>query len=164
MYESSEEQELYDYLSDPEVRHLYLDSSIRDVLAMQIRSMREARRLSQVEVGEKAGGMKQAAIARLEDPTYSGISLTTLKRLAEAFDVALTVRFSPFSEFISWTAKLDENQFAPPSFNEDTFGGVQLPELKSVYVDANNNSYELDNSTASTSLRGYEPEKEKIYA
>jgi hypothetical protein len=48
----SEEKELYEYLSDPEVRRLYLDSSIRQLLAMQLRKMREARGLKQEEVGE----------------------------------------------------------------------------------------------------------------
>jgi len=118
MYESIEQKELYDYLSNPEVRHLYIDSSIRHLLAMQLRSMREARELSQIDVGNNAD-MKQSAIARLEDPTYSSMTLSTLKRLAKAFDVALIVRFAPFSEFISWTAQIDEPQLSPPSFKEE---------------------------------------------
>jgi transcriptional regulator with XRE-family HTH domain len=81
--------------------------------------MREARGWSQLEVGEKAGGMKQSAIARLEDPRYSSMTLSTLKRLAKAFDVAVTVRFAPFSEFISWTAQLNEAHLSPPSFSEE---------------------------------------------
>jgi transcriptional regulator with XRE-family HTH domain len=115
----SEEKELYEYLSDPEVRRLYLDSSIRQLLAMQLRKMREARGLKQEEVGDKAEGMKQSAIARLEDPRYISMTLATLKRLAKAFDVALIVRFAPFSEFISWTANLDEQRLSPPSFTNE---------------------------------------------
>ena len=118
MYESTEQKELSDYLSNPEVRHLYVDSSIRHLLAMQLRSMREAKGWSQIEVGKKAG-MKQSAIARLEDPRYSSMTLSTLRRLAEAFDVALIVRFAPFSEFISWTAQIDGLRLSPPSFSEE---------------------------------------------
>ena len=118
MYESTEQKELSDYLSNPEVRHLYVDSSIRHLLAMQLRSMREAKGWSQIEVGTKAV-MKQSAIARLEDPRYSSMTLSTLRRLAEAFDVALIVRFAPFSEFISWTAQIDEPRLSPPSFGEE---------------------------------------------
>jgi transcriptional regulator with XRE-family HTH domain len=118
MYASSEEKELYDYLSNPEIRHLYVESNIRQLLPMQLKSMREARGWSQPEVGEKAG-MKQSAIARLEDPRYGSMTLSTLKRLAKAFDVALIVRFAPFSDFISWTAQINEPRLSPPSFNEE---------------------------------------------
>jgi len=77
MYESVDQKELSEYLSSQDIRHLYLDSSIRQLIAMQLRSMREARGWSQLEVGEKARGMKQSAIARLEDPRYSSITLST---------------------------------------------------------------------------------------
>ncbi len=119
MYEFLEQKKLNEYLSNPDVRHLYLDSSIRHMLAMQLRSMREARHWSQAEVGEKAGGMKQSAIARIEDPEYNSMSLSSLKRLAKAFDVALIVRFAPFSEFISWTTQLDEKRLTPLNFSEE---------------------------------------------
>jgi len=119
MYEFLEQNNLTEYLANPDVRHLYLDSSIRHLLAMQLKSMREDREWSQADVGEKAGGMKQSAIARLEDPEYSSMTLSTLKRLAKAFDVALIVRFAPFSEFISWTAQLDAKRLTPPGFIQE---------------------------------------------
>jgi transcriptional regulator with XRE-family HTH domain len=115
----SEQSELFDYLRDPEVRHLYLDSTIRQLIAMQLRSMREERRWSQTEVGDLAGGMKQPAIARLEDPSYTGMTLATLKRLAKAFDVALIVRFAAFSEFVDWTVQLNSYRLSPPEYRED---------------------------------------------
>jgi len=118
MYESVEQKELYDYLSNYEVRHLYLDSSIRHLLAMQLRSMREAMEWLQSDVGKRAE-MKQSAIARLEDPRYSSMTLSTLKRLAKVFDVALIVRFAPFSEFISWVTSVNEPSLSPPSFSEE---------------------------------------------
>jgi len=114
----SEEKELIEYLNEPEVRHLYVDSSIRQLLAMQLRKMREAREKSQDEIGDKAG-MKQSAVARLEDPRYSSMTLATLKRLAKAFDVALMVHFAPFSEFIAWNTNLDEPHLSPPSFGDE---------------------------------------------
>jgi transcriptional regulator with XRE-family HTH domain len=124
MYESVEQRELFEYLSNPDVRHLYLDSSIRQLLAMQLRSMREDRGWSQPELGEKAGGMKQSAIVRLEDPRYGKMTLSTLKRLAQAFDVAVIVRFSPFSEFIRWTTGLNEERLSPPSFDQEQYHAV----------------------------------------
>ena len=118
MYESIEQKELHNYLSNDKVRHLYVDSSIRHSLAMQLRSMREAEGWLQSEVGDRAE-MQQSAIARLEDPRYSSMTLSTLKRLAKAFDVALIVRFAPFSEFISWITSIDESRLSPPSFSKE---------------------------------------------
>jgi hypothetical protein len=46
--------------------------------------------------------MNQNAISRLERPDYGKATLTTLRRLAAAMDVALIVRFVPFSELVDW--------------------------------------------------------------
>jgi transcriptional regulator with XRE-family HTH domain len=118
MYESNEQKELSNYLSDPSIRHLYIDSNIRRLIAMQLIAMRESRGWLQGDVGERAG-MKQSAIARLEDPSYNSMTISTLKRLAKAFDVALIVRFAPFSELISWITQVDESCFSPLSFDEE---------------------------------------------
>lgn len=118
---ASDRQELVEYLGDPQIRHAYIDSSLRQTIAMQIRSMREAKdpEWSQAELGKRAGDMKQASISRLEDPRYVGMTLTTLKRLATAFDVGLIVRFAPFSEIVDWTIGLTEESLAPKSFDQD---------------------------------------------
>ncbi len=126
---SDEQRELTEYLSDKETRYFYLDSSIRHLLALQLRSMREARGWEQSEVGEKAGGMTQSTISRLEDPRYGKFTLSTLKRLAEAFDVAVIVRFTPFNEFISWVTKLNELHLSPVSFEEEQSYDYALKQL-----------------------------------
>jgi len=46
--------------------------------------------------------MNQNAISRLESPDYGKPTITTLKRLASALDVALVVRLVPFSELAHW--------------------------------------------------------------
>jgi len=48
--------------------------------------------------------MPQNAISRLESPDYGKATLTTLKRIASAFDVGLVVRFVPFTEFVDWVS------------------------------------------------------------
>ncbi len=63
--------------------------------------MRDREKLSQEELAEKVG-MNQNAISRLENPFYGKPTLTTLKRLAAAFDVGLVVRFVPFGELVDW--------------------------------------------------------------
>jgi transcriptional regulator with XRE-family HTH domain len=49
--------------------------------------------------------MNQNAISRLESVSYGKPTITTLKRLAAALDVALIVRFVPFSELVDWVSE-----------------------------------------------------------
>jgi len=79
-------------------------------------------------------GMNQNAIHRLESPEYGKATLTTLKRLAAAFDVALIVRFVPFSQLINWISGtpfvdkgLSSGSLAVPSYNEERESGAFLP-------------------------------------
>ena len=58
-------------------------------LAMEIRTLREARGLSQRELAERVG-TTQSAIARLEGGNISP-SLPTLDKIAEALDAELSV-------------------------------------------------------------------------
>jgi transcriptional regulator with XRE-family HTH domain len=65
--------------------------------------MRERDGLTQEELAEKVG-MNQNAIHRLENPNYGKPTITTLKRIAAAFDVALIVRFVPYSQLVDWVS------------------------------------------------------------
>lgn len=63
---------------------------------------------------------------RLEDPEYGKHTLSSLKRIAAALDVALVVRFVPFSQYIDWisgTPHLDPGirpeALAVPSFEDE---------------------------------------------
>lgn len=47
-------------------------------------------------------GTNQNAVYRAENPNYGKQTITTLKKIAAAFDVALVVRFAPFSELLDW--------------------------------------------------------------
>lgn len=135
MYESNEQKELLDYLSDPAVRHLYIDSHIRRLIATQLRSMRESRGWSQDDVGKEAN-MKQNAITRLENPKYNSMTLSTLKRLAKAFDVALIVRFAPFSEFTSWITQINESRLSPLSFEEELSFQEELNDVPFIKLES----------------------------
>jgi len=105
-------------MQDKEFRHFYLSAHIRELLAQQIRATREQRGWTQGELAEKSG-MAQERISLLEDPDYSGVTLKTLRRLAEAFDVALIVRYAPFSELLRWVEALSPEQLALPGFEND---------------------------------------------
>ena len=60
-------------------------------LALLVREMREAARLTQAELARKAG-TTQSVIARLEDAEYRGHSLSMLERVASACKVNLKLR------------------------------------------------------------------------
>ncbi|MCL4553073.1 MAG: helix-turn-helix domain-containing protein [Candidatus Marsarchaeota archaeon] len=111
-------RQIIESLKDKGYRDLSVAASIRNGLAFQIRAMRENRGWTQVELGEKMG-MAQETISLLEDPNYGRFTVKTLKRLASAFDVSLTVRFDPFSEFVAHLINLSPSDLAVPSFNDD---------------------------------------------
>ncbi|GEM_PF-467349 len=108
---------------DTEFRHLYLSAHIKELIALQIRTMREKREWTQGDLGARAG-MAQERICAMEDPGYSGTTLKTLKRLAAAFDVALIVRFCPFSELTEWVANLNPDKITPLSFEQESIHSV----------------------------------------
>ena len=78
--------------------------------------------LSQADLGFLAGNA-QSAIARLEDPNYGRFSLTTLLEVASTFDVALLVRFVPFSELVRRNTDLSPDAICVPDFSHDYLGG-----------------------------------------
>lgn len=89
-------------LSDREDREAYLEASIEQDVAWQIRLNREARGLSQKDLADLIGS-KQSSIARAEDTAYGRHSITTLVKIAHAFGCALLVRFVSYKEFLKTT-------------------------------------------------------------
>jgi transcriptional regulator with XRE-family HTH domain len=100
-------------------------TSITGTTAAQIRAMREKEGWSQEELAQKAE-MGQARISLLENPNYQNLSLNTLKRIANVFDVALIVRFEPFSKLFSIIDNENPQTLAVPSFVEE-FGTEESP-------------------------------------
>lgn len=102
-----------------------VSSNLDKGIAFQIRATRDRQKLTQAGLAT-AVGMTQNNISRLEDETYGKHTLSSLKRIAEALDVALVVRFVPFSQYIDWlsaTPFLDEGirpeALAVPSFEDE---------------------------------------------
>jgi transcriptional regulator with XRE-family HTH domain len=87
----------------PQVRARFVESNISKALAFQIRSLRDQAGWSQQSLAEKIGS-NQNAVYRAENPNYGKQTITTLKKIAAAFDVALVVRFVPFSELVDWVS------------------------------------------------------------
>jgi transcriptional regulator with XRE-family HTH domain len=111
-------------------RAQFVASHIDKGIANQIRALRNRHGLSQEQLAEMVE-MNQNAISRLESPKRGRPTITTLKRLAEAFDVALVVRFVPFSQLARWvsgTPFIDEGistaSLGVPNFDEELRDGV----------------------------------------
>ena len=103
-------------LEDPNFRRAFLADYVQEMLASQIMVIREHRGLTQEQLGEAAEGMSQVQISRLENPDYSGATLNSLKRVAQALDVGLIIRYVPFSEFLDWVVNQSAERLVPPSF------------------------------------------------
>jgi transcriptional regulator with XRE-family HTH domain len=109
----------------PKDRAKLVGSHLDKGIAYQIRALRDRQGLSQEQLAAKVG-MNQNAISRLESPQRGRPTITTLKRLAETFDVALVVRFIPFTKLVKWVSGtsyveegLSTDALAVPSFEEE---------------------------------------------
>jgi hypothetical protein len=79
--------------------------------------------------------MSSNNVSRIESEDYGKQTLTSLKRVADALDVALVVRLVPFSQYIDWlsgTPFMDEGirpgAMAVPSFaDEERMGAHEKP-------------------------------------
>jgi transcriptional regulator with XRE-family HTH domain len=111
--------------------------------------MRDNEPWSQQELAEKVG-MTQNRISLLENPYKAKPTLTTLKRIAAAFDVALVVRFVPFSELVKWVTGtpyeergLSRSSMAIPGFErEDIESLAALAKLSELAISSENQSDE----------------------
>jgi HTH-type transcriptional regulator/antitoxin HipB len=110
---------LIDTLRDKAFRDHFSEDQVYELLALQIRQLREKNGWTQEELGARVG-LVQSAIARVENPDYTGSRISTLSKLARAFDVALIVRYAPFSELADWLSGLSPASFAPASFGEES--------------------------------------------
>lgn len=103
---------------DKDYAHAYMEEHVNMALAAQIKVLRESRKLTQTELAELAG-MKQERISALEDVDYESWTIKTLRKLARAFDVHLSVSFSPFSKGILDVVNLSRETLSIPSRSDD---------------------------------------------
>jgi transcriptional regulator with XRE-family HTH domain len=82
-------------LADKKAAYEFLREYTGLEIADNIRRLREGSGLTQTQLAE-ALNTTQSVVARLEDEDYRRYSLTTLQKVAEAFDVWPTIVFEPF--------------------------------------------------------------------
>jgi transcriptional regulator with XRE-family HTH domain len=112
--------ELINTKEDKEYRHAYAEENLNATIATQIKVLREQRHWKQEDLAEQAE-MKQPMISRYENVNYSSWSINTLKKLAEAFDVYLDVRFRSFRELVESAETFSRETLQVPPFTEDPY-------------------------------------------
>jgi transcriptional regulator with XRE-family HTH domain len=105
---------------DEEFRNVYADDSLNTHIATQIKALREQQEMTQSALAEKTG-MAQPRIAVLEDINYSSWSINTLRRLARAFGLRLSVSFETFSSLIPELETFGRPALERTKFDDDAF-------------------------------------------
>lgn len=101
-----------------EYRHSYAEECVNTMIATQIKILREEREMTQSVLAQKAG-MAQPRLSVMENADYSNWSINTLKRLARAFDVAVSVKFETFSNVVMDFEEMCREALSRPSFKDD---------------------------------------------
>ena len=103
---------------DKETRHIYADDFLNTYIATQLKVLREDREWTQKQLAEEAG-MRQERISVLEDVNYESWSVKTLKRLAQAFDLRLSIKFETFGSFLKDFDEFSRESLGRVSFDDD---------------------------------------------
>jgi len=123
---STAKEALVKEFADPEARNDYAEFLGDSWIALQIKALRLQRNMSQKDLAQKAG-MKQSRISAMEQATYSQWSVSTLRRLARAFDLALVVSFESFGTLLEQAASANREALQRTSFSDDpSFQGRAL--------------------------------------
>ena len=95
-FHSGASEFLYNHFiaGDPKREEEYEEEVINAEIARKIYALRTKAGLTQQELAVRVGTSK-SAICRLEDADYQGHSLSMLKRIAEALDKRVEIRFLP---------------------------------------------------------------------
>lgn len=105
-------------LKSPKAREAYVEAELVNGIAHQIRILRQQRGLTQKQLAEKLG-TTQTTVSRLEDPSYGRYSMRSLLALGKVFDVALFVRYMPFSKFMPATWDTRPEHFEAISYEDE---------------------------------------------
>jgi transcriptional regulator with XRE-family HTH domain len=109
---------LWEKLQRRAYRHAYLAEHVRRGIAYQIRALRDQRGWKQGELSKRLD-KSQSVVCRLEDPNYGKVTVQTLLEVASVFDVALEVRFVPYSTFLLNTRDVSSSAMHVASFDDE---------------------------------------------
>lgn len=123
--------------ADKDYAHGYMEGHLISRIAAQIHALRKQRGWSQLELAEKAG-TSQERVSKIESADFSSLTLKSLLKFSEAFDVNLHVTYNSFCEGILDVANLEPERLKVASRTES------LHDIKNHHVVANiDNSWQL---------------------
>jgi transcriptional regulator with XRE-family HTH domain len=102
---------------DREYRRAFLINQFKRMVPFQIQALRKQRGWSQEQLAF-ASGLTQGVISRAEDPDYGNLTINTILRIANGFDVAFIGKFARYGELDNWFGALSEKIYVP-SFDEE---------------------------------------------
>jgi len=109
---------LIEDLKNKDFRRSYLASMIATTRAYQIDALRRKHKLTQSRLGIRAN-KPQNVISRLENPDYQNCNVKTLLDIAASFDVALILKFVPFSRFLEEFSDVSQMALDAVTFEEE---------------------------------------------
>lgn len=105
-------------INDKAFRDAFVYEHVKRVIPYQLRAMRKERKWTQGDLG-KAVGKPRNVVNRLENPNYGKLTLKTLFEIASGCDVALLVRFVPFSRLLKESEDLSLEALSAASVTGD---------------------------------------------
>ena len=106
-------------LRNRDFRRAFAEEAVDVGIPIQVREMRLTRGWSQTRLGKEAG-MAQEQVSLAEKMSHGRFNVTTLKKLAAAFDCGLMIRFVSFGELLAWKERIDAVDVTPPPFDTDS--------------------------------------------
>ena len=107
-----------EFKDSKQYREEFVAQQAKQAIPFQISGLLKQFKLTQTELASRAG-VTQGVVSRAADPTYGNLTINTLVRIAAGFDVAFVPLFVPFSEIPKWFARIYEEPFTVPSFEEE---------------------------------------------
>lgn len=103
-------------------RRSYLKYSLREAVSDQVRIIRESNNLTQAELAA-AAGTTQSVVSRLENPDSANVNVSSLLKVADAFDVALSIEFCGFRKYIRYLQRVRSDVTEVRKFSEEIESG-----------------------------------------
>ena len=109
---------MWNKLGDREYRSAFVVTQFKRLVPFQIRALRKNRGWSQEQLAGNSR-LTQGVISRAEDSDYGNLTVNTILKIADGFDVAFIGKFVPYSELDNWFIWLSEDNLSVPSFEEE---------------------------------------------
>jgi len=150
-------EQLFRSFRDKKQRHRFASLHFFTNIAAQISAIRESlSAMTQQQLADRAN-MAQPRIALLEASEHQNVSIKTLQRIAEAFDMAFIGRFVSFGELADWIAHSPAS-LVPPEFKQDPFHLTFLsPQRESVPDEQKDKAATSTPVAGAAALTGYAP-------